>query len=239
MSRRAIPLLATVLLSVPAWTAPVPSKPKPDDTVSPAAAKLLQHRKVQKELKLTAEQRIVILDGLADIDEEFEKKTNELARQPNPPDEAYDKLEQERDKAIEKVLTDSATKSLSAGQRGRLRQLDWRVRGAAAFTDPRVEKKLQLTEAQKKKAADIVERVNSELNRYLENADDENSNQHKADLFSFRKDRLKEMVETLTADQKAAWTELLGEAPTGFEVEDLWLKIEQDANTGDLVKLGE
>jgi hypothetical protein len=235
MSRCAIPLLAALLFSASTGAAPVPAQPKPDDSVSSSATKLLQYRKIQKELKMTAEQRVVIYDELADIDEEYDKKTDQLARMPNPPEEAFEKLEKERQKATEKVLTKVAEKNLTAVQRGRLRQLDWRLRGAAAFTDPQVEKKLQLTDAQKKKASDIAEQLAGEVNRYIENQGDDGDDKRKADLFSFRKERLKEMLDTLTADQKTTWTDMLGEAPTGFVVDDLWLKVEQDADASPII----
>jgi hypothetical protein len=227
MSHRAIALFAVaLLLPVQLAAAPVPATPKPDDSVSASASKLLQHRKIQKELKMSAEQRIVVLDGLADIDEEYEKKVLELSRMPNPAEEDYDKLDKARQKQTDKLLTDTVTKSLTAPQRARLRELDCWLRGPTAFTDPQVEKKLQLTEQQKKKATDVVERMKVEFQRYLE-GDGEEDAKRKA-LFDFRKARLKEMEDALTADQKTAWTAMLGAAPTGFVVEELWLKIEEE-----------
>jgi hypothetical protein len=229
MLRRTIPLLvALLLLLAQLAAAPVPAAPKPDDSVSASATKLLQHRKIQKELKLSAEQRIVILDGLADIDEEYEKKLIELSRMPNPNEECYDKLDKEQQKQRDKLLTDTATKTLTAAQRTRLQQLDFWLRGPNAFTDPKVEKKLVLTDAQKKKATEVAERMNGQLERFINGDCDEEETKRRADLFKFRKDRLKEMEDALTADQKTAWTAMLGAAPTGFVIEDLWLKIEEE-----------
>lgn len=241
MSRRAIPLLFALTLCATCWAfprhwvmsecaaAPVPPQPKADDSLSPSAVLLLQHRKVQKELKMTAEQRVAVSDGLADIDEDHEKKIAALDGKPDAPEEAYDKLNKERQKASEKLLADTA-KSLTAAQRARLQQFDWRLRGAAAFTDPRVEKKLQLTDAQKKKAADVAERMKRALSRYLDGEGDEDDAKRKAELFDFRKARLKEMESVLTADQKTAWGTMLGTAPSGFVVDELWLKIEDEAD---------
>lgn len=229
MFRRTIPVFAAaLLLSVPLAAAPVPATPKPDDAVSAPASRLLQYRKVQKELKMSAEQRIVVLDGLDDLDEDYNKKIIELARGPNTTEMDYDKLDKERQKQLDKLLADAVTKTLTAGQRGRLRELDCWVRGPAAFTDPHVEKTLQLTDAQKKKAADVVEQLKGEVARYVSGEGEEEDAKRKADLFKFRKDRLKEMESALTADQKTAWTSMRGAAPTGFVVEELWLQIEEE-----------
>jgi hypothetical protein len=227
MLRRVIPLLTGLFVAGSLSAAPVPKQPPPDDSVSPSAVRLLEHRKIQKELKMTAEQRIVIYDGLADIEEDYEKKIDQLVQNPNIPDEAFEKLDKDREKAIEKLLNDTATKGLTAAQRTRLRQLDCRLRGAVAFTDPQVEKKLQLTEEQKKKATEIAERMNGEVDRYFENLGNEDIAKQKANMFAFRKERLAEMEKLLTADQKMAWKNLLGEAPTGFDVDELWLRIEE------------
>ncbi len=38
----------------------------------------------------------------------------------------------------------------------------------------------------------------------------------------------KQREDALTADQKTGWTALLGDAVSGFAVDDLWLRIEED-----------
>jgi hypothetical protein len=234
MFRRVILLVPALLLLVAqSEAAPTPPQPKPDDSVSSPAIKLLKNRKIQKELKMSADQRIAIYDGLADIEEDYDKKTEELSRNPNATDEMYEKLDKDREKAVDKLLNDSVTKGLTAAQRSRLRQLDWQLRGPLAFNDDQVAKKLILTDDQKKKAADIAERMKGELNRYINNLGNGNGDdaKNKAELFKFRKELQKEMVDALTDDQKTSWKNLIGEDATGFAVNDLWLKIEQE---GDL-----
>src|SRR4051812_27866563 len=186
---RTIPLLvALLLLRAQLAAAPVPAAPKSDDSVSASATKLLRHRKIQKELKMSAEQRIVILDGLADIEEEYEKKLTELSRTPNPNEECYDKLDKERQKQSDKLLADTAAKTLTAAQRTRLQQLDFWLRGPTAFTDPKVEKKLALTDAQKKQAGEAAERMKGQLERFLNGDTEDEDAKRRADLFKFRKD---------------------------------------------------
>ncbi|MFM8271839.1 MAG: hypothetical protein ACKODX_05835 [Gemmata sp.] len=231
MSRRAILVAAlAVLFGGPLVAAPVPVAPKADDSVSAPAVRLLQERKVQKELKMSADQRIVVLDGIADLEEEFQKKIEELSRQPKAPEDAFDRLDKELKTKTEKLLGDTATKGLSAAQRKRLGQLDLRIRGVAAFGDEKVVRALQLTDKQKKTAADLAERQKNSAAGYFDNPGNEDDAKRKADLFKARKDFLKQMEDALTADQKAAWALLLGDGPTGFAADDLWLKIEEDAD---------
>src|SRR5262245_2027927 len=104
MFRCTILFAALFLVTALADAAPVPMGKAPDEPVTPAAAKLLKYRKVQKELKMTAEQRVNLLDGLEDIEEDFEKQITALEKMPNAPDEAFDKLEKERMKSIEKLV---------------------------------------------------------------------------------------------------------------------------------------
>ena len=226
MSRCAIRVsVVAVLLASPLLAAPVPPPPA-DGAVPPSTAKLLQHRAVQKELKMTAEQRLAVLDGLADFEEEHEKKLEAVVSMQNVPDDAFEKLDAAHRKGVVALLHDTAAKSLGAGQRQRLRQLDWRVRGAAAFTDPHVHKLLRFTDAQKKKATELTEQQQNAADNYFENRGNEDDAQRKAELLTARKDFLKQMEAALTADQKAGWAVLAGDAPTGFAADDLWLKIE-------------
>jgi hypothetical protein len=228
MSRRVIPLLAAFLLASLASAAPVPPAPK-DDSAPSSAVRLVEHRHVQKELKMSAEQRLAVLDGLGDLAEEVEKKFEALARMPNPPDDAFEKVMRDHRKGADRLLAEAAEK-LTDAQRKRLRQIDWRVRGVAAFADPQVQKLLQLTDAQRKTASELAGRLKNELDRFLEGQIDGDEAKGRADLFSVRKDVLKQMEAALTVEQKTAWTAMLGAEPTGFKVEELWLRVEEDAD---------
>lgn len=235
MSQRTILWTAAVLLVVPAaLAAPVPATTGGDDTVPPAAAKLLRFRKVQKELMMTAEQRIALVDALEDIDENYEKEITRILKLPNAPDEALDKADQNRRKAIEKLMTETAAKSLSAGQRTRLRQIDWQLRGPAAFTEARVEKALQLTDDQKKAAAALAERQQQMAEQYLDQIGSDTEEKLKADLFAFRKEATMKFVTSLKPDQRDAWKAMLGEPVKGFDVHELWLQVieEEDLISG-------
>lgn len=222
----------SLLMCSAACAAPVPVQPKADDALPASAAKLLAHRKLQKELKMTAEQRIELVDALEDLDEVFAKKFQELAKVPNPPEEAFDKLDREQDAARAKVFANAA-KGLSAAQRVRLKQLDVRVRGVAAFADPAIEKVLQLTDAQKKKVKESAEQLKAAVGKFIDGDgnDDDTEEQRKEKLFAFRAERQKDIEAVLTKEQLAEWARLLGEKPTAaLNLNELWLEAEEEAD---------
>jgi hypothetical protein len=229
MSRTAILFATAVFLATPILAAPVPMGPKAEDEAVPyPVAKLLKHRKVQKELKMTAEQRITLVDAMEDLEEEYQKQVTKLDKMPNAPDEAYDKLDVERQKSHEKLYTSTADKSLTAAQRSRLRQIDWQVRGPAAFADAKVQKTLQLSDDEKKAAAELVERLKEHAERYLDIAGDDGEEKVKEEISTFRKDSTRKFLNSLTADQRAAWAAMIGEPVKGFNVEEMWFKIVDD-----------
>lgn len=231
--------LAFLLLAASASAAPVPPPPSGPDEVSPAAAKLLKLRRVQKELKLTPEQRVVIIDALGDIDENYEKKFNDLLRKPGFPNDQVgdqiEKLDQERQKATEKALTDAAAKTLTPLHRTRLRQIDWQVRGPAAFQDPLVVKALTLTDKQQEKVAALVELIEDKIDAYLDARGDPDEDKKKKDLLAARDQALKDIAAALTADQRAIWKGMLGDPVTGFDVIEQWLALVEE---GDLLPPG-
>lgn len=208
--------------------APVP--PNPGDTeVSLPAAKLLRHRQVQKALTLSAEQRIGIIDGLADLDEGYNRRVNALLKRPDATDEALGKLEAERAAATGKFFRRIAAKTLTAEQRTRLRQLDRRLRGPAAAADPAVQAALQLTAAQKKTAADLATKLREKANAYLEKFGNDDADNLKEELLKSRAEAAKTLDAALTPDQRAAWKGLLGPPVAGIDPVALWLgELEED-----------
>jgi hypothetical protein len=205
--------------------APVP--PKGDDSPSPSAVWLLKHRKVQQELKVPAEQRVAIIDGLADINEDYNAKLDALAAAQNTDDASIEKLDAERAKATQKVLAEAA-KKLTASQRLRLRQLDWRLHGPAAFADPQVGEALKLTPAQLKKAGDAAAQLKEAVGHFINDVNDADEARQKERLFALRQERLKALGDSLTAGQKKAWAELTGGAPSRFKEDELWLLVAED-----------
>ncbi|MDB5309740.1 MAG: hypothetical protein JWO38_3942 [Gemmataceae bacterium] len=221
-----------LVVAAGAAAAPIPAVPKPaDDEMTLPAAKLLRHRKVQKELRLSADQRVAIIDGLADLDEEHGKKLVALLKQPDPPEEALDKLEQEKTAAAEKFFKHTAMKELTPAQRARLRQIDWQVRGPAAFADPRVEHALRLTDGQKKTVADLVDQLQDKTDRYVDKLGNDDSDNLKEDLLQFRAEAMKKLETALTAKQRDTWKVILGEPAKGLDPTELWLTSTEEADT--------
>ena len=77
-----------------------------------------------------------------------------------------------------------------------------------------MEKKLQLTDAAEEES-DGRRRADegASCSGIIEGDGDEDEATRKDALFEFRKARLKEMEDALTADQKTAWTTMLGDCP--------------------------
>jgi hypothetical protein len=229
MFRSAILLTALLVAASASDTpaAPVPIGPKADDTVPYTTAKLLKYRKVQKEVKMTAEQRVNVLDGLEDVEEEHEKQLVALDKLPNAPDEAFQKVEKDRLKALEKLLTTSE-KTLTPAQRTRLRQVGWQMFGPATFADPHVQKALQLSDDEKKAAAALAEQAKEKAQLYLQSLGNEDEEKVKAEVLGSRKEAVKKFTTLLTAEQRDAWKAMLGDPVKSFDADELWLKFIED-----------
>jgi hypothetical protein len=217
-----------LLVTAGASAAPVPAGPKADDAVPYPTAKLLKYRQVQKELRMTAEQRINLHDALEDIEEEYEKRLLALDKLPNVPDEAFQKVEKDRLKALEKLLTTTGEKVLTPVQRARLRQVGRQVSGPAAFADPQVQKALQLGDDEKKAAAALAEQAEAKADLYLTHLGDDDEDKVKAEVVAFRKESVKQFTGLLTAERRDAWKALLGEPVQGFDADALWLRLVEE-----------
>lgn len=220
--------LAVLFLASGAAAAPVPEGPGAEDSVSLPAARLLQHRQVQKELKLTAEQRLLIIDGLQDVDEAQDKKIEMILRKPNVPDEEVQAAEREHVQKREKLLTEFAAKQLTTAKRTRLRQIYWHLRGVEAFKDPRVVKALQLTADQKEALDALMDQVTAKVGDFQNAPAGEEEDKVKVELMKLRADVLKKADAALDPEQRAAWKAMRGEPIAGFNADDFWVKMLAD-----------
>jgi hypothetical protein len=234
----ALRLLAVLAVLSPAAAAPVPSSKSNEEPATKSATKLLLQRKVQKELKLSAEQRIGLVDGLADIDDEIDKKRNKLLRNPNLTPDVFDKLEEERHEKSEKFLLGTVGKYAPETRR-RLNQINRQVRPLESFSNPDVPKTLALTDAQKKTVEKSAKELEEKITTYLNLVGNDNSDNAKEELLTFRTEQTKALVAGLTAEQKVLWTSLLGEPVKGLDLLDLWFHLLENEPDEPMPVLGQ
>jgi len=165
---------------------------------------LLQNASVQKELKLSDDQK----DKIKTITKEFrEKNKDELAKLFTPDldqkerQEIGQKLNHEAMKLLTPVLTDD--------QRKRFHQLELQVSGAQAFSDPKVQKALKLTDDQKDKIKTIEEDARKEVQEIFQNAGEDRAAAMKK-LGALRKETLEKVTTVLTDEQKKSWKDMTG-----------------------------
>jgi len=172
---------------------------------------LIGNASVQKELKLD--------------DSQVEKAKDFAAKAREKMTEIREKLqglegEERRTKQqeIAKEMNEAALKAfgefLKPEQITRLKQISYQQRGAQAFTDSEVAKKLNITDAQKSEIQSIVTDSMAEMRTiFTENQDDQEARMKK--MTELRKKTLASAEAKLNDEQQKTWKELLG-AP--FEV---------------------
>src|SRR5215472_6741883 len=110
---------------------------------------MLQNESVQKELKLTDEQKTKLREALEKVRDNHK---DDLAKLRDLSNEERQKLlrtvAEESQKAIAGVLDEKQMK--------RFKQIGWQASGANALNDPDVQKTLKLSDEQKKKLQDII-----------------------------------------------------------------------------------
>lgn len=174
-------------------------------------ANLLSNKSVQKELKVTDEQAEKLnafgremmekqreeFEGLRDLSqEERREKMQELART----------------RAAE--LVKGMGGILKPEQVKRFEEIQLQQSGAGAFSSPRVQEKLKLTDDQQSKLREI----NQESGQSMREAFQDNPSDREGamkEIAALRKQATEKAVGVLTDDQKKAWKEMTGEP---FEV---------------------
>jgi len=172
---------------------------------------LLANESVQKELKLDDKQ----VEKAKELDEksmeEMRGKFQDL--QDLEPQERRTKMQ-----AITREANASAIKTagefLKPEQVSRLKQIANQVRGAQAFADPEVAKKLSITDSQKTDIQQIQQDSMQEMRSiFQDNQDDPEARMKK--MNELRKQTLSKVEGKLNDEQRKTWKELLG-AP--FEI---------------------
>jgi len=174
-------------------------------------AGLLGNASVQKELKLDDEQTTKAKATAEKLNGEAREKFTGL--QDLPQEERREKM-----MAITHEINEATLKAvgeyLKPEQITRLKQISYQQRGAQAFTDSEVAKKLNITDAQKTDIQTIVtESMAAMRTIFTENQDDQEARTKK--MTELRKETLAKAEAKLNDEQQKTWKELLG-AP--FEV---------------------
>jgi hypothetical protein len=189
-------LVATCACSLPAWAADEKSKPVPEQ--GGLELVLLRHKAVRDDLKLTHREARKIHEF---TEQQWKKaqRVEELTDEKEK-DRQYDEMTREDEKFLEETLT--------AGQKKRLDQITLQVAGLVWITRPDVAAALNLTDDQKKKAAEyqIVARKEMEDLLHSETRRDRQAELRK--LHAICKERV---LELLTDEQETKFHEMIGE----------------------------
>jgi hypothetical protein len=169
-------------------------------------AALLRHESVQMELKLHhREQQGQVQQALQKVLKKHQKDLDKLRDLP----------EEKRAKQIEQLRRTISEESMKAirgvlqlQQIQRLEQIDLQHQGMRAFDDPRVQKKLQLTNEQKTQIKTIDDQAQQEVRKLLQKGDFRIAREK---MTALRKEALDKAQAVLHDDQKKDWKELIGE----------------------------
>jgi hypothetical protein len=168
-------------------------------------AMLAANTGVMKELKLDDQQTEKAKDLAAKTREKMQETFQSL--QGLEGEERQNKMRE-----INKEMTESALKSLGEflkpEQVARLKQISLQVRGPQAFTDSEVQKKLNLTDDQKKG----IQSINEEARQQMPSREDFQADREGAmkKMQELNKQTLAKLETKLNDEQQKTWKELLG-----------------------------
>jgi hypothetical protein len=211
-----IRLLFLLAFATPAFAAPVP-KPegvKPEHFTD-RRIELLHDSRVQKELGLSAEQRIAIIDHFEAVDEEYSRKAGSLY----PPSAPVGDFAEESEKKSQLLLEYAAKRSAKSReelasvikfpQMTRLLELERRYLGMFAFLEAEVVAELKLTPAQVTAVAKAIE----EFRKPYEEEFGPRVKPSSRSILKVSQPMLDAILKALTPEQQARWKELLGNEP--------------------------
>jgi len=170
---------------------------------------VLSNKDLQTELKITDEQKEKF-KPITEKNTEAGKKNRDAFKDAGDDDdkkkaarEGFTKSNAEIRKMVEDVLTSE--------QKVRIAQIDVQVKGMRAFTDEKLSKDLNITEAQTSKIKGVQTEYDTDskaIPRFDRDKDKNAENQKKRE--KLRKAAFADIEDTLTADQKSKWKEMTG-----------------------------
>ena len=171
---------------------------------------LLTNESVQKELKLDDKQVDKAKDLAEKTREEMQEKFQGL--QDLSQDERRAKI-MEIGREMNTSILKAAGEFLKPEQITRLKQISYQQRGATAFLDPEVQKKLNLSDSQKSQIQALIQESFSQMPSREEFQDDREAAMKK--MREVNQKVLAEAEKKLNDEQQKTWKELLG---SPFEV---------------------
>ena len=172
---------------------------------------LIGNESVQKELKLDDSQ-VTKAKELSDKNREkmmaAREETKDLDR------EEQMKKFQEMNKEMNESTLKALGEFFKPEQVARLKQISYQTRGAMAFSDPEIAKKLNITDSQKTDIAAVVEESNTARREIAQGFQDDREGTMKK-LAEHTKETMSKVVAKLNDEQQKSLKELLGEP---FEV---------------------
>jgi len=167
---------------------------------------LIGNESVQKELKLDDKQ----VEKAKEIADKNRSKMTAAREELQNVDQEERRTKMQ---ALTKEMNESTLKAvgdfLKPEQISRLHQISYQVRGAMAFSDPEVAKKLSLTDTQKTDIQTIVTDSNAEMREiFTSNQDDREAAMKK--VAELRKETLAKVTAKLNDEQQKTWKEMIG-----------------------------
>ena len=177
-------------------------------------AGLINNETVQKELKLNSDQVEKAKAAVQDVSEKHQGDRGQL--QDLSPEERREKMT-----VINKTINEETMKALAGvltpDQIKRLKQIELYNRGANAFTDPDVQKALNLNNDQKEKIKTIASDAQEEMRGFRGQGGQGGDRAEMAKkMADFRKHTMEKVIAVLDNNQKEKWKDMTG---TPFEVQ--------------------
>jgi hypothetical protein len=169
-------------------------------------AMLIGNESVQKELKLDDTQ---VTKAKEVADKNMEKMR--AAREENQGLEREEMMKkmQELGKEMNESTKKAIAEFLKPEQLTRLDQISCQTRGALAFADPEIAKKLNITDAQKGEIKTISDDMNEQMRELRQGFPDDREGTMKK-MTELRKETLGKIVAKFNDEQQKTWKEMIG-----------------------------
>lgn len=192
-------------------TAPVPKvETVKEEDITADRLELLDSRRVQREIKMTAEQRAKLLDGLDELRDNLraDYEASERIPDPNAPPRPVRNFDEVQKEFYARRQAFAAT-AITPKQFARFLEMEVQLMGEFAPMDKRVAEKMKLSDKQKGRVIEML-RENEDFTQYQQQVvripNNEPRKVYKTPA------QMREAVEKeLTAAQRKVWGELAGE----------------------------